>query len=228
VHFSRFFKRLVGLDLTGSGVTRLGLDFLIQQEPLVLYELESLVLVNILSLDDSVLQGIGSCCPRLKILDLSVFASESKFTDSGLIKIAQGCPRLEVLNLTGSPPLSNRTLSALGSCCKELKDLDLSGAFGVDDSGLLELVKGCLKLETLIVSYCWRITDSFFEEMTSKEDKYLRNLEALSVSFCYQLTDRVVDFLLELPRLKSVNLSYCGNIQDPSKFRLLQKSIYVS
>ena len=227
VHFSRFFKHLLALDLTGSGVTRKGLDFLLNQEPLVLSELESLTLVNMLSLDDSTLEGIGSACPKLRILDLSVFASESKFTDTGLVKLASGCPRLEVLNLTGSPLLTNKTLHALGDYCLDLRHLDLSGAFAVDDSGLLELVKGCLKLETLIVSYCWRITDSFFQECCLAK-KYLRNLESLSVSFCYQLSDRLIDCLLELPSLKSVNLSYCGHIQDDSKFRLLQKSIFVS
>ena len=220
---ARFCKRLKFMDLTHSKVGRAGLEYMFH---LNAWHIESLILVNVDGIDDRILNLISQSCKELKHLDISIYAKEAQYTDVGLVEIAKSCTQLESLNCIGCHSVSDQSLNALAAHCPELKELDFSGAFLITNAGASHLFKSCVNLNNVSLSYCWRLTDEAFT-IFKECDNCGKNLQQLSVGFCYQISDRLLESLMYLPNLKSVNLSNCANISLPTRYRLIERGIHI-
>ena len=218
----RFTPKLLYLDLTRSNVGKKGLEFLFSTKSCPM--IETLILTNIV-VDDSILTLIGQSSPCILHIDLSVFAAESRFTDFGIQKLVQGCPKIQKLICTGSRGLTDVGLLDIAESLPDLRCIDTTGAFLVTDDGVNALLKKNSQLEILSVSYCWKITNNVLTR--NPNDGIAQNLREINLSFCYQLSNQILDRLLQLPKLKLVNVSYCSEITMDAKFRLLERGIYV-
>lgn len=223
----RFTPKLKYLDITGSNVGKNGLEFLFSTNSCPL--LETLMLVNVSHLDDSVLSLIGDTCPKLKFLDVSVYSMEGRFSDHGFCQLVKGCFQLETLICNGCHSITDVTLLEMAKCCPSLNHVDFSGAFAITNDGLSNLLESCHKLESVGFSYCWRLTDEALERIAVHGNlTSALSLKHVALSFCYQLSDRLVEALCQIPSLRSVNLAYCDGISTEAKFRLLERGIHVS
>lgn len=218
----RFTPKLMFLDLTRSNVGKKGLEFLFSTKSCP--NIETLKLSNIL-VDDLILGLIGESSPNLVHIDLSVYAVESRFSDFGILKMVQGCPKIQKLILTGSRGLTDMGLRSVSKYLPDLRYLDITGAFLITDEGIHFLLNENTRLEILTVSYCWKLTNNSLSIITQKFIGC--NLKELNMSFCYQLSNVIIDYMLQLPKLKIVNLSYCSEVTMDAKFRLLENGIYV-
>ncbi|XP_033105110.1 F-box/LRR-repeat protein 6-like [Anneissia japonica] len=136
-----------------------------------------------------VLKALMTCCPNLKLLDLSNCKFSSDFLMIPIEEFQAGCPSLEVLRLTGSKVRANqvsRRLKEESLGFPKLKELSvavnitttLNISLGITDGLLLRLLKTSSKLKHLDLRGCTHITADVLQKLS------LDNLEQLFISQC--------------------------------------------
>ncbi|XP_014666044.1 PREDICTED: F-box/LRR-repeat protein 15-like isoform X2 [Priapulus caudatus] len=145
--------------------------------------LRTLVLANCRDwLDDSVLCGVITCCPRLQHVDVS---GCSRLTDATPRALAAGCPDLDAVVMRDCHWLSASALAALALGCRRLQRIDVESCWAVDDAAIKVVLAACCRLQNLSLCKIYGITDA-----TIREIAYCRTpLTDLNISGCWRVTD---------------------------------------
>eukprot|EP01135_Chromosphaera_perkinsii_P002721 Nk52_evm89s226 gene=Nk52_evmTU89s226 len=154
----------------------------------------------------------------LKHLDLSY--CHTNIDNESILCIASTCHELQYIDLSGLVNVSSSSMVALAESCPNLKHVDVAGVQKLDDTFTLCL-SSLKNLSYLDIGNCWKIKGS--RELKSVA-KNCSKLEWLSLRNCIGVTDdAVVEFLLCLSSLKSLNVSGCKKLTDEILFAVLER-----
>ncbi|KAL6064117.1 Dynein regulatory complex subunit 6 [Balamuthia mandrillaris] len=165
--------------------------------------LQSLSLQGCPLITQQTIMAIAEHCPNLLKLDLSWCKC---ITDEALVELVQGCPRLEVF-MAEEASLSERGVMELCHLPR-LRRLNLAYCSQLSDACLVALSRGCPALLKADFSYCNNamITFEGLQEAISSWDL----LSTLTLRGCNFITLHSIHH----PNLKTLNLSWCKNLQD--------------
>lgn len=188
----------------------------------LLNNIESLNLSGCLRVHDGTIIHAFTCdIPSLKVLNLSLC---KLITDRSLEKIAQHLKNLEILELGGCSNITNLGMLLISWGLKRLKVLDLRSCRHISDSGIGHLcgivqevyqlesspAPGNFELEHLGLQDCQKVTDKALKHVSSG----LLQLKSVNLSFCGNITDSGIKFLSKMPCLKDLNLRSCDNVTN--------------
>ena len=149
---------LVGINLSNCpGLTSAGVQSLLRSNG----NIETIILSDRIALsvcklcDDSLLNCIGKCCPKLRHFTLSIDPSSAVVSDIPFITLFQECPRLELL-LLRYELLSDASLCQLAAHCPCMYSLTLIG--GVY-TGIIAVSSKCTGLTHFELHGSLNITD---------------------------------------------------------------------
>lgn len=186
--------------------------------------IESLNLSGCFSVNDGAITHALTCeFPTLTVLNLSLC---KLITDRSLEKIAQYLKNLEVLELGGCSSVTNIGMLLISWGLKRLKVLNLRSCRHISDNGIGHLcgleqemrklesqpTPGNFELEHLGLQDCQKLTDRALKHVSSG----LVHLKSINLSFCGNVTDSGIKFLSKMPSLKDLNLRSCDNITNTS------------
>ena len=186
--------------------------------------IESLNLSGCFSVNDvSITHALTCEFPTLTVLNLSLC---KLITDRSLEKIAQYLKNLEVLELGGCSNVTNIGMILISMGLKRLKVLNLRSCRHISDSGIGHLCglytknqlsdselsesPGNFELEHLVLQDCQKLTDKSLEYVSSG----LLQLKSVNLSFCGNVTDSGIKYLSKMPCLKDLNLRSCDNVTN--------------
>lgn len=162
--------------------------------------------------DAALASAFASDMPSLKKLDLSLC---KQLTDSSLGRIAQSLKNLEELELGGCYSITDTGLLLIAWGLRKLQRLNLRSCWYVNDTGIAHLcgggeARGTLELEHLGLQDCQRLTDESLKHLAYG----LPKLKSLNLSFCIAVTDVGLRYLSRLQFLEDINLRACDGISD--------------
>ena len=177
--------------------------------------IESLNLSGCFNINDGALShAFTQEMSSLTVLNLSLC---KQITDRSLERIAQYLQNLEVLELGGCSSVTNTGLLLISWGLKRLKVLNLRSCRHVSDHGISHLcglsphaAPGTLELEHLGLQDCQKLTDQSLKHISSG----LVNLKSMNLSFCGNVTDSGIKFLSKMQSLRDLNLRSCDNVTD--------------
>jgi hypothetical protein len=165
-----------------------------------------------LSVTEDVIVEVLGTFTKLQELHILPF---DQIRDSSM-PVFKNFPSLRILDLTeicftidGFPHIVEN--------CKQLVELDL--ASDVTDEMLLLIAQNFPKLERLCLDYNRNITNEGVKHLGN----YCQNLKTLGLLDCELITIDVLQYLLNLPKLEDVNLTYKYKISD--KYRAFQQQL---
>ncbi|GBP94593.1 hypothetical protein EVAR_9478_1 [Eumeta japonica] len=184
--------------------------------------LESLSLSGCYSVTDAALaSAFATESPALRRLDLSLC---KQVTDSSLGRIAQSLKNLEELELGGCSNITDTGLLLIAWGLRKLRRLDLRSCWHVTDAGLAHLcggageARGTPELEHLGLQDCQRLTDEALRHAAAG----LPRLRSVNLSFCVAVSDAGLRHLARLPQLEDVNLRACDGVSDAGVAQLAE------
>ncbi|XP_017852403.1 F-box/LRR-repeat protein 4 isoform X2 [Drosophila busckii] len=148
---------------------------------------------------------------KLKHLNLA-FCGVSVNMDNVATHLATYNTQLVSLDMWKAHFLSARGLQSL-ACCKQLEELDLGWCLREASLGdsIFQLLTNCPKLKKLFLSAVRGITERDLIHIATLG----KNLEQLDLMGIINITqERVYDILLQCPKLRMLDLSFCDNIMD--------------
>jgi F-box/leucine-rich repeat protein 14 len=177
--------------------------------------------------DIGLAHAFASPLPTLTQLDLSLC---KQVTDSSLGRIAQHLRNLETLELGGCCHVTNTGLLLIAWGLRKLRRLNLRSCWHVSDQGIGHLAGRGLQDDSdiddddAVVSMAAAVTHSFAPPLP-EEGQGTRNLEYLGLQDCQRLTDESLRYIAAgLPKLKTINLSFCVSITDSGLRHLAKMS----
>lgn len=185
-------------------------------------DIESLNLSGCLIVCDSTISHtFSSDVLTLKVLNLSLCKS---ITDRSLEKIAQYLKNLEILELGGCSYITNVGMLLIALGLKKLKNLNLRSCPHISDTGIGHLcgldpecnklesqpAPGNFELECLGLQDCQKLTDKALKHICSG----MAHIKSINLSFCGNITDLGLKFLAKMTSLKDLNVRSCDNVTD--------------
>ena len=152
--------------------------------------------------------------PRLTELNLSLC---KQINDQSLKNITEQVPNLTMLELGGCTNITNDGLIVLATDLPKLKKLNIRSCNAISDVGIGFLTGagykdrgGTLDLECLVLQDCQKLADASLKYISVG----LSKLKSINLSFCGNITDTSLRFLSNMPSLRELNLRSCDNISD--------------
>ena len=156
------------------------------------------------------------CAPCTSLTKLNL-ALCKQITDSALERISQMVPNLEELELGGCTNITDDGLAMIAWGLRKLKKLDLRSCCEISNQGMASLGGqdsssngGTVALEHLVLQDCQKL----YDEALSFISQGLPSLKSLNLSFCGNITDSGLKHLARKPNLRELNLRSCDNISD--------------
>ncbi|KAJ3008614.1 UNVERIFIED_CONTAM: hypothetical protein HDU68_003016 [Siphonaria sp. JEL0065] len=166
-------------------------------------------------------------------------APTSSPTAVSTTKTSPRCPNIQHLFLSGSKPITDKTVARIAFNSIHLKTLDLTSftsSSRVSDSGIMLVSKHCLGLETLMISGCSQITDESLmsfggwektdivkgnvKDLWKAREPFKSKLKRLELSGCFQVTDFGASaILIGCTELEVLDLGYCWRITDAAFYQ---------
>ena len=183
--------------------------------------------------NDQVLYALGSCCPRLKTVELGY--READFTDQGLIALSRGCPDLTDLSLHHAPNITDITILSFAGHCHKLKSIciaknnlitsravcvllkanpgvtsiSLDEGLLLNEEVLLCLALHCRKLVYLKLAGCRNLTEAMLSTLFTR----CTRLENLHLETAENVTDALIEtIILHCKHLVQIHVSGCPNV----------------
>ena len=171
------------------------------------------------NLSDELLSQLGD---RLERATSLVYSKCVKLNHMTIGTIAQYPSRLLHLSLDSCNHINDAAISLITRTHRGLLSVDVQFCM-ISETGLAEILTNCTSLETLNLSGCRLAVNKTFESLPWKN---CSSLTSLNVGRIASLSDLVVDTISEnLPQLRTLDLSWCGNISAHALIRMTRSLI---
>lgn len=163
------------------------------------------------------LKDLFNGMPHMTSLNLSGCYNLLDVTIEAALK--KDVPYLKSLNLSNCKEITDKSVTMISQHCIQLQDLNLAGCSKVTNMGLLIIAWSLKNIRRLNVRSCRFISDYGVQYLTGAHDKtrnnYANELEELTLQDCHRVTDDSLRSISKgLPKLKSINLSFCPSVTD--------------
>jgi hypothetical protein len=178
------------------------------------------------------LAEIFQACPRLRMVDLSAFASRltdevvlsvvarfrllehldlgiySAVSDTAMRKVAESCPLLQCVKLTHTV-ITDATVVSFCYHCPLLKLVYLGACELLTDTAVLAVAERLPGLKHIDLQFNGTITSGAVETLASR----CRELACIDLSYCPNISDATLTKIVEhCPRLEELRVDFCPNV----------------
>ncbi|KAJ3163892.1 hypothetical protein HK101_000584 [Irineochytrium annulatum] len=225
----RWCPKVVGITLSGTRVTDVGVRFL-----LGMYS-ESMAAGYVRAWNDVAAQGWmiegwmgGAGEAASQRVEGTVPPPAPPFLAAGVADLffepadpsrhafAPRCPRIERLALAGLRNITDASLKTIGASCPRLTHLDVSTTASISrltSEGVVAVARGCPMLTSLVLSGCSQVDDQALRCLAGSACG--AGLRTLELTGCFQVTDHGVREIVGRCRaLEVLDLGYCWRITD--------------
>ncbi|XP_011403084.1 PREDICTED: protein AMN1 homolog [Amphimedon queenslandica] len=174
------------------------------------------------------LQSIGSYCPKLIKLNLSVSEGcRNNINSNDLSRLFCRCTRLQVVDLKGCVLVDNSCIDVLTRNCCYLLSLSLSGCHMITDKSVMILTDRCHYLQVLDLSRT-KVSNNGLYYLS--KGMCSTKLKELKVTQCINITDEGVQAIMKhCTRLSFLDINGCpiqNNLSSIGKLQQISWTIY--